>query len=441
MRHKKLSFTTRYVLAFGILLLAANIVLGSVILRQTEISMKTLINKNMLDIVNTAADFMDGDVLGALTEDDVGGEAFNDALQKLSVFQSNVDIQFIYAVRQLDEDTFVFTVDPDPVEPAAFGEEIVVTEGIKKAGKGVAAVDETPMADRWGNFYSAYSPVFDSNGQVAGIVGIDFAADWYDELVRRHTLAITIETILTVLIGGVMVFLITNGVRKRFKELTAGFAKLSASLDQLMRQIGDKNGSAAKEAESTQDELEALAQKLETMQGDMTVYLDFLQKQAYTDSLTHVGSSTAYHELTDKLEKDIQKGEAVFSVIVFDVNSLKMTNDKMGHECGDMIIKGAAETIAGIFGKEYTYRIGGDEFVVVKDRVDEKAFYSVDAQIAAFNQKMNGKGPILSISKGLAHYEPDRDQSYKEVFARADMSMYDQKKHYYQTEGNRRADR
>ena len=441
MGHKKLSFTTRYVLAFGVFLVIANILLGMVILRQSESSMKELINKNMLDIVNTASGFLDGDVLGALTEDDVGGDAFNDALEKLAVFQNNVDIQFIYAVRQIDEDTFVFTVDPDPVDPAEFGEEIVVTEGIKKAGKGVAAVDDAPMADRWGNFYSAYSPVFDSAGNVAGIVGIDFDAEWYDKLVRDHTITITIETILSVSIGGVVICIITNGVRKRFKELNTGLVSLSGIVDQLMRQVRGMSGGEVKEEDASQDELEALGQKIHAMQGDMTVYLEYLQKQAYTDSLTRVGSSTAYHELVQKLEESIKQGQAAFSVMVFDVNSLKMINDKYGHECGDRIILGAAEVISSVFGADRTFRIGGDEFAVVTDRADEKDFYRVDDQIEAFNRRMGESRALLSISKGLAHYEPDRDHSYKEVFARADMDMYAQKKRYYQTDGNRRADR
>ena len=441
MGHKKLSFSARYVLVFGLVLLAANILLGVVILRQSESAMRSLINKNMLDIVNTAADFLDGDTLGALTEDDVGGEAFNDVAEKLTVFQKNADIQFIYAVKQIDEDTFVFTVDPDPIDPGAFGEEIVVTEGIKMAGKGTAAVDNEPMADRWGNFYSAYSPVFDSNGNVAGIVGIDFDADWYNEMLRKHTVTITVLTVLSISIGGVVIFFITNGVRKRFKQLNIGLAKLSSSVDQLARQADTMSGGALKEKpETAQDELEALGQKIQTMQKDMAVYLEFLQKQAYTDSLTKVGSSTAYHELVEKLEEAIQNDKAAFSVAVFDVNSLKMINDKFGHESGDRIITGAAEAIAKVFGVEHTFRIGGDEFSVVKERVDEREFNQVDAEIAAFNQQADGKSALLSVSKGMAHYEPGTDHSFKEVFARADKGMYVQKKTYYQTEGNRRSD-
>lgn len=74
------------------------------------------------------------------------------------------------------------------------------------------------------------------------------------------------------------------------------------------------------------------------------------------------------------------------------------------------------------------------------DRADERQFYEVDAQIAAFNKQINKSCALLSVSKGLAHFEPDRDHSFREVFARADKSMYEQKKKYYQTVGNRRAD-
>jgi len=175
------------------------------------------------------------------------------------------------------------------------------------------------------------------------------------------------------------------------------------------------------------------------MQSDMTVYLEYLQKQAYTDSLTRVGSSTAYHELAQKLEEAIQHGSAAFSLIIFDVNSLKKINDEFGHENGDYIIKGAAEVISKVFQPEYTFRIGGDEFAVVKEHVTDEELAKVDAGIAAFNEREKGSFVLLSISKGLAHFEPARDHSFKEVFARADMIMYEQKKKYYQTVGNRRA--
>lgn len=134
-RTKKSSLTTRYVLVVGALLLITNIILGSVLMRQSTTALQGLIRKNMLDISNTAAGLLDGDALGTLTEEDVGGPVFNDVLSKLSVFQANNDIAFIYAVRQVGEDEFVFTVDPDPVNPGAFGDPVLVTEALRQAAK------------------------------------------------------------------------------------------------------------------------------------------------------------------------------------------------------------------------------------------------------------------------------------------------------------------
>ena len=65
MAWKKLSFTMRYVLAFGLLMLLANTLLGIVILFQSKSTIVSLINKNMLDVVESAAGLLDGDTLGA----------------------------------------------------------------------------------------------------------------------------------------------------------------------------------------------------------------------------------------------------------------------------------------------------------------------------------------------------------------------------------------
>ncbi|MBR3273249.1 MAG: diguanylate cyclase [Clostridia bacterium] len=440
MKQKKLSLTTRYVLMVGLLLMAANLLLGVVILRQSKSAMRALIDKNMLDVANAAADMLDGDVLGALTAEDVDGEIFRDIARKLTIFLNKADIHFIYTVKQSSEGVYTFIVDPDPVDPGAFGEDIVVTEAVIRAGQGVAAVDSEPAADRWGNFYSAYSPVFDSAGKVAGIVGIDFDADWYQQEIRENTMYITIFTVVTVLLGGLVVFLITHRVRKRFAELTGELTSLSSSMEELMREVGlPTERSEDQAAEASEDELERLGSKINAMQREMGLYLDHIHRQAYTDALTKVGNSTAYHERVRAIDGDIAAGRAAFSVALFDVNSLKEINDNLGHEYGDMVIVGAADAIAGAFGAQSTYRIGGDEFAVVKDGVEDSEMAAVDRAISEFNAA--DTGVRLSLSKGASHYRPGVDAAFKDVFARADQAMYKDKKEYYETIGNRRVRR
>ena len=447
MKKRKLSFTTRYVLLFGVLLVVTNLILGVVILNQSKYAMRSLINKNMLDIVNSAANSIDGDILGSLTEEDVGSENFNHISDQLTVFMESVNIEFIYAVKEAGPDYFVFTVDPDPIDPGEFGEEVLVTDALRQAAKGVASVDTAPAADRWGNFYSAYSPVFDSKENIAGIIGIDFDAEWYQQQIDKYTVSIVAIDIISVIIGIAVVYYITYNVRKKMNDLNASVAVLSDNVDSLMSEMAEYAGferSVEKNNDDEdKDELEQLGDKINAMQKDMDVYLNYMHAQAYTDSLTGVGNSTAYHDKIKEINEQINEGTADFTVVVFDVNSLKELNDNNGHECGDNYIKATAKAIAEVFGIANTYRIGGDEFAIVYDnRSEEKLddlLEKVSANIRKFNQSDKGFDVDLYISYGYSSFEKNKDQLYRQVFARADQNMYENKKHYYETIGDRRA--
>ena len=243
----------------------------------------------------------------------------------------------------------------------------------------------------------------------------------------------------------------TNRVRKRFKELDEGLSDLSHDVDALMREVRGNDESAAADGQDAEaeepgkretDELEALERKIRAMQTEMGASLKYLRQQAYIDSLTGAESSAAYHELTASLERQIEEGDADFWVAVFDLNSLKQINDTFGHEYGDEYIKASARAISSGFADARTFRIGGDEFVVVaegysKERADE-GLARVDEAIASYNEGERPCVQSLAISRGATGFDGGKDKSYKEVFARADQIMYANKQEYYRTVGDRR---
>ena len=382
MARKKLSFTSRYVLAFGLLMLLTNTLLGVIILYQSNTTVRSLINKNMLDVVKSAAGLLDGDTLAALTEKDVGGETYRDIEDRLIVFQNHEDIRFIYAVKQAGENSFVFTVDPDPDEPAAFGEEIVLTDALIQAGKGIPAVDSMTAADRWGNFYSAYCPVFDSSGKVAGIVGIDFDADWYNATVRRHTISIAIITFLSVLIGGVLVFLITHNVRKRFRVLDAELNKLSSGMDQLIRDAGGNTADiSSDETESTDDEIEKLAARIRVMQKDMTAYERLQKDQYYNDSVTGIPNMIFVRQFADERVNMLRTSQAQPAMFYFDIRSMVSYNTEYGYTKGDDLLRLTAHALCAAFPGALVGRGEGDHFIVI-DKYDER----IDQKVRQINE-------------------------------------------------------
>lgn len=432
----RINFTTKYVLIFGALLLAANILLGIVLYNQSRAALTEMLEKSMLDITNTASGLIDGDALAAYTASDEGGDFYRSVVKTLLVFQERVEIEFIYAVKQVGPEDFVFTIDPDPVDPGAYGEPIVFTYALGEAGKGVATVDSAPAADRWGNFYSAYSPVLDSAGKVAGIIGVDFDAEWYAQQLRQFSTTVASISVLTVLIGAAVIALITQRTRRRFRTLEEEITGLSSDVDELTAALTSTPGYSeiaghldpipptARDG-NADDEIAALSEKIRSMEDTMKRYLDYVRIRAYTDALTGVGNTAAYLEHAGTLDAD---PGAAYSVAVFDIDLLKEVNDNYGHACGDMIIRAAAGVISRIFGKAHVYRIGGDEFLVITDAMEETA---LEDQIAHVEAAAENYSPVdkslgcrLSLSGGGTVHRAGEGGTVQDVFVRADEVMY-----------------
>ncbi len=429
-----MSVTAKYVLLVSALMLLTNIVLSSVMIHQFRSTIQTLVRRDMLDISNTAAGLLDGDVLGELKEEDVGTPKLEDIRHQLAVFQDNVDIEYIYAVRQVGEDDFVFTVDADPKDPADFGEEVLVTYALRQAAKGTAAVDTEPARDEWGNFYSAYSPVLDTAGRIAGIVGVDFDSAWYESQIQEHLRSSMLIAIALVAVSGAVVAVFTRRVVERLNKLKTQLSALSADVDELTEELSTETGYMGLPLPKTDKPAEKLVSssaesEKQAMHSQMKQFIESARSKAYLDGLTGVGNSLACQEKQESLNREIAEGTADFHVVVLDINDLKKVNDRYGHSEGDLIIRGAAAGIVQAFGREQTFRIGGDELLAIAERVSEDELKEklavLEQSLAQYNKDREGLGYAdLSLSTGFAAYRPGQDSCFHDVFVRADEDMY-----------------
>ncbi len=192
----------------------------------------------------------------------------------------------------------------------------------------------------------------------------------------------------------------------------------------------------------SRNEIGVLADSIRSMVKEMREYIDFIHKQAYHDAMTGVQNKGAYIEVTNELDRKIHEGMADFGVAVFDVNGLKAVNDNQGHEYGDMLIRDAAMALKLTFGEEKVYRVGGDEFVMIWEGAREDKMKEAMTRFSAELQEINSGevtyGTPLTISKGYSLYDEKADESYHEVFQRADTEMYHDKELFYQGKNDRR---
>lgn len=443
-----------------ILLITANIIMGIVLMMQSRQAMRILIEQHMLDISNSAASLLDGDAVADLSADDKQTPEYQQALRILRTFQNNIGLEYIYGIHNDGNEHFSFTIDPSD-DPGDFGEKIETTEALINASKGTADVDDTPYEDRWGRFYSSYSPIYDSQGNIVGIVGVDFDAEWFDSQVSKHLFTIIVVCSVSTLAGIVISFAVSARLRRRFKALYSEMDSLRDSFEGLGKLIkydnyapsSDKSKSftsdffAANSVPDSErdDEVSAIGNQIKSFQNELQHYLTYVHSQAYTDAMTGVSSKTAYLAKVNQLDKLISEKKAVFAVAVFDINGLKTVNDNFGHGLGDELIIAAADLLKQVFGAGAVFRIGGDEFIAVLENCPADdivtRFKQFDELLNSYNSINGSICPLaLSMSKGSAVFDPDSDTEYRTVFKLADQAMYRDKEEYYRRKSEERND-
>ena len=155
-----------------------------------------------------------------------------------------------------------------------------------------------------------------------------------------------------------------------------------------------------------------------------------LIKRAYTDELTQINNRTFCSEYMNKLQSDDNNN---YTVITFDLNNLKKTNDTYGHVMGDLLITTAAHVIseafstAGIVG-----RMGGDEFIAI---LPTKDITQIETLLCTFNQLIDATNEHkpdlhLSISYGYATCTDVTEHNIEKVYQLADRRMYECKRKY-----------
>ena len=435
---------SRYIIIISILLILVNATLGVFLIKLSQEAIITQIEGRMLDIANTAADMLDGNKLKRLTKDDVDSPDYHEGIRTLTGFQSNIELQYIYCIQIVGEKEFAFSIDPTIEDPGEFGEPIVYTDALYQASLGTPAVDKVPYEDRWGSFYSAYSPVFDSIGNVACIVGVDFSADWYNEQVNKLVRTVLIVCAVSLLLGGLVVFVITEHTRRRNRQLYAELNSLADNVEDLVTEVShtthtEHSTRIGSDSQTGGDDIRDLSDKIQFMQDELRTEIAHVHRMAYIDALTGISNTAAYMKMANLLDQQIQAGTAVFSVAAFDLNGLKQINDHYGHDSGDNALIDAAGVICRVFGKESVYRVGGDEFMAViltgsGEEMDE-LFSRFDRELEEENNKEKSYHFPLSISKGYSIYQKG-DPDYKTVSHRADVIMYQDKDAYYEQNGN-----
>lgn len=147
-----------------------------------------------------------------------------------------------------------------------------------------------------------------------------------------------------------------------------------------------------------------------------------IREQGEKDVLTGLYNRNRYEADIPGLGRGFWKS---LICIYMDADGLHELNNARGHEAGDRMLKSVAEQLKSRFGTKYSYRVGGDEFVVFVPEQEEKSVLRLCGEMAELLEKEG-----YHISYG-AEYRKDVS-SMGDMIKSAEKKMYKMKREYYE---------
>lgn len=151
-----------------------------------------------------------------------------------------------------------------------------------------------------------------------------------------------------------------------------------------------------------------------------------MEKLAVTDGMTGLYNKSKYLKMVTEYYPQCDK----VAVIFWDINNLKTTNDTIGHEAGDSLIRTVAHSIQQLSSKNSNaFRIGGDEFVMIIDGAKEDTPHNILTEWNNIIAEISTSYPYdISASVGSS-YGPGNQ--IEDLIKEADHNMYIEKRNFH----------
>lgn len=146
-----------------------------------------------------------------------------------------------------------------------------------------------------------------------------------------------------------------------------------------------------------------------------------LRVLSYRDALTGLGNRRLYDKELKKLDR---VSYYPITLIMADVNGLKLANDGFGHEAGDaLLLKFSAILKAECPDDACIARVGGDEFLILLSKTDGRKAKALVERLNNINSKLEVNHLILSYALGFS-VKTHTTQNMEDIYREAEERMY-----------------
>lgn len=313
MKKTKLIMGYRVILLAFVFVFLLNILLGSFMFRWSRKTLLKISDERMHDIVNVAAGLLDGDKLDRIADEGSDSDEYWELCRTLSVFYEDAILKHICVLRPDEFGSLHMLIDPDaegfgrqmyaptaqyanPEEedaewqadaPAAQTAKSITENVTDWQADAPAAQTANPVADNvdwqanvpYTENDTYYSAVFNADGEIAGIIEMEFWTDWYKEVTDQNYKISICSTILFFIIEFIVVYLVARYFRRKLKAVSGNLTVLATDIDDLTKGI---SGDLARESQTLEDEddIQAIGSRIAALKNSLRSYIGHAETQA-----------------------------------------------------------------------------------------------------------------------------------------------------------------
>ncbi|MGI2261316.1 GGDEF domain-containing protein [Shewanella sp. GXUN23E] len=169
------------------------------------------------------------------------------------------------------------------------------------------------------------------------------------------------------------------------------------------------------EVENERNRSQQYAEKVEALNAELT-------RLTNTDTLTQLNNRYCLNNQSPKLFARCKRRNIPLAAVYIDIDNFKEINDIEGHDRGDEVLRQLSDIIRTMAQEgDQCYRIGGDEFLILRPGTD------LDALTSSFStkfQELIARTEGLEISFGMVCQEASVLTTVAELISQADQLMY-----------------
>jgi methyl-accepting chemotaxis protein len=300
---------------------------------------------------------VDGDMFETIQIGDEDSVAYGIIKQQLRNFLQGDDIEYVYTMRKVGNE-LQFVVDADIDDPALIGDSYQSYDEIEQAFAGNVVADSEVTTDEWGRFYSGFAPIYNSNGTVVGIVGVDCSVAFIDSESSAMLRNVIIIECVGLVVSLIFALFISGILAKNVMVIDKKVEELANSKGDLTKEISvhtkDEVGSIAS---SMNQFLKSLRNMLLEIKGDEQKLMensDIIDKSMKHSVDEIQGMSAAMQQTAASMQDMYEK-----------VRNIKEEADSSG-DLAKAIIKETAENV------QHTVQIQENARNFQNDAIDAK---------------------------------------------------------------------